>query len=95
MKEKQGELIDLIWEGNPEAYYVKGHIDKGVAVTVVENYHGAFKMGKNPNVNYVYAKWCKATEDDGVPDGVEFTFRVRNDESKGWFKVTEVKSDIS
>ena len=95
MKEKQDDLIHLCWDGNPDAYYVKGHIDKGMAVSVVEDYHGALSMGKSPVVNYVWAKWCKATEDDGVPDGCEFTFRVQRIESKGWFRVTEVKNEVA
>jgi hypothetical protein len=93
MKEKIGELIKLEWDGRPDAYYVKGHIDKGEAVTVVEDYHGALSMGKSPVVNYVWAKWCTATEDDGVPEGCEFTLRVQQEESRGWFRVTEVRKE--
>jgi hypothetical protein len=35
MNEKPGELIPLVWDGKPEAYYVKGHIDKGDRKSVV------------------------------------------------------------
>ncbi len=93
MREKPGQLIHLQWEGNPEAYYVKGHGDKGAAITEVENYHEALSMGKSPVVSYVWAKWCLATEDDGCPEGVEYVFRTRKTEHAGWFKVTEVKAD--
>ena len=44
--------------------------------------------------SHVWAKWCRVSEDDGFPEGVELSFRVQKKESRGWFKVTEVRKAI-
>lgn len=88
MKEKHGEIIDLMWDGKPFAYYIKGYVDKAEAAAIISNYLQI--IGFVAEVRHIWAKWCFATEDDGVPEGCKFVFRTQSIESKGWFKVTEV-----
>jgi len=89
MKEKPGEIILLCWDGKPDAYYVKGHVPYNEAIYAVCDYEG-FDPEKM-KASHVWAKWCRVSEDDGFPEGVELSFRVQKKESRGWFKVTEVR----
>lgn len=90
MKEKIGEPINLIWDGKPDAYYVKGHVDKDEAIDTICDYEGFPLLVCDMVADHIYAKWCKATEDDMV-DGCDFSFRTRHVARAGWFKVTEVR----
>jgi hypothetical protein len=86
-KEKCGELISLVWEDKPPAYYFKGHVPLYVAIMEVENWDDNLDC-KGAIINHVWAKYVRARKDDGLPDGCTMAFRTSTVERKGWFKVT-------
>lgn len=90
MREKNGELIQLYWEGRPDGYYVKGHVSDAEAVSAVESYYGDDVPCTGADIKHVWAKWVPVGEDSDVPEGCDFELRIRETQRAGWFKVTRL-----
>ncbi len=39
MRYEEGEYMDLVWDGTPDAYYIKGHVshEEGIAILIEED----------------------------------------------------------
>ena len=91
MKTKHGEYIPLVWDcGNPDAYYIRGHIDEQEALGVLED-EGEMLDGKLESGNaigkarHVYARWSMQGD---APQGCTSVLREYNNPGRGRFKVT-------
>jgi len=94
---RDGEYIHLIWEcGNPDAYYIRGHITAENALGVLEE-QGEMLDGKLENGDkhgpprHAYARW--STQGD-APEGCSQTLREYKSSGRGRFKVTVIDTSI-
>jgi hypothetical protein len=93
VREKPSERINLIFDGPVPAEYIKGHCSKEVAIKGLMEWDDNIDLS-TAEIRHIWAKWVRVSDDDPeVPDGCEFAFRTRNDERRGWFKVTEVTTE--
>ena len=87
---EDGELIVLWWDGEPEAYYVKGwhsqeHVTEQLIKEEIINSSSQVSI-----VNETYARWNIGRDECGEP----MSFLHQKDGAgRGRFKVTEVKLD--
>ena len=83
MKEKSGTYIALYWDGNPEAYYIRGHVLKNEACHTLER-----EAEVNPDdiayVTHKYARWGFSSHED-----FSRSLNVHAAPSRGAFKITE------
>ncbi len=82
MKTKDGDFIELCWEGGPEAFYIRGHIpfDRAMEILFQHIDEDAYKVSRPI---HKYARWsCDAR--------VEFDHSLMeyNTPGKGRFKIT-------
>ena len=91
MNEAPGELIALIWDGRPDAYYVNGHVTSQLATHAMIVEYGEDFDCTNASLHYLWAQWIHESEEDAdVPDGCTYEFRTSVTEQPGWFPVTEL-----
>lgn len=83
MKEKHGQYILLYWDGEPEGYYIKGHVALDVAQQVIEREEEFTPR----HVVHKYARWTFA--DEYTPEGCDFTLKVYDKPQRGAFKITD------
>lgn len=96
-KNRDCEYMNLIWEyGNPDAYYIRGHIDEAKAVGVLEE-QGIMLDGKLENGDAVgksrhaYARWSVQGD---APEGCTRVLREYKEPGRGRFKVTVFDTGI-
>jgi len=88
MNEKTGELINIVWDGPPDGYYIKGHVTIQDAINALRAYDGEEREYPNASIRHLWFKWVKCCEED-VPEGCgRLIFRTSNTERKGWSKAT-------
>ena len=84
---EDGEYMDLVWDGTPDAYYIKGHVtnEDGLAILgdwgIVEPSIGQAQQ--------IYGRWSM----DGDNDGCQ-TLRDYNRPGRGRFKITVFATGI-
>ena len=81
MKLEDGEYMPLVWDGQPDAFYIKGHVDTktGLAVLAEEDVIGD-KIGQGVQK---YGRW--STEGDCEQP---HTLREYLNPGRGRFKIT-------
>ena len=90
MKEKKynnGDYIYLNWDGNPDAYYVKGHVENYTGLVILED-AGALDNGELDNIGvgqHLYARWSMEPGEDGN----QHFLRTYKTPGRGRFKITE------
>ncbi len=85
MKTKDGDIIELCWDGGPEAFYIRGHIPFAKAKEILLDYYEPMDCKVEEPV-HKYARWsCDAR--------VEYDHSLMdyNDPGRGRFKITEFK----
>ncbi len=84
-KNRNGEYIALVWDGFPDAYYVRGHIalPEALAKVIGENcLDDAVGIGEG---KHVYARWSMQGD---APEGCTCVLREYKESGRGRFKVT-------
>lgn len=83
MKENVGTYIALYWDGNPEAYYIRGHVLKNEACITLER-----EAEVDPDdIGYVkhrYGRWGFSSHED-----FDRSLNVLDSPNRGAFKITE------
>jgi hypothetical protein len=80
MREKDGEVIYMVWDGRREAYYIKGHVSLEYATEVLER-----EEEYTPdNATHKFAKWVLCNHKD-----FKHQLNVYDTPRRGAFKVTE------
>ena len=93
---ENGEYINLVWDGSPDAYYIRGHISEEAALGVLEE-QGEMVDGKLENGDaigksrHVYARWSMQGD---APDGCTSVLRDYKEPGRGRFKVTVLYTGI-
>ena len=82
---EDGEYMILIWDGSPDAYYIKGHVShedgidiligEGVIVDAAEVGHAVHK----------YGRWSLQGD---APEGCSSVLREYKNPGRGRFKIT-------
>lgn len=85
-KEAVGEIIVLVWEGLPNAFFIKGHVSEAEAMIALNRgvllyQHKRAILGP---IIHNYARW--STEPG--PDGNSLTLRSYQEPGRGRFPVT-------
>ena len=87
MREKTGELIDLIWDGKPDGYYIRGHVGIDEAKNAMRAYDGE-KEYPAAKITHIWFKWVRAGEEDGALEGCTLMLRTSKTERKRWSRAT-------
>lgn len=93
MKTKEGEYIPLIWDGDPEYFYVRGHVPLQEAKAVIEkedglsfHYADAGGIFEIDDGAHTWARWsCQSDHECGL------VLRDCNGPGRGIFTVTRFK----
>jgi hypothetical protein len=99
-RQVDGEYIPLLWEGKPDAFFIKGHVSEHDALAELEEQEvltTGYRDYKQPNLpwvwlraelshaNHCYARWSMEPGPDGYNGQV---LRDYKDSKPGRFKVT-------
>lgn len=81
----EGEYIPLIWDGKPDAYYIKGHVSHEDGIKIL--FEGGIIDDETEvgQAQHIYARW--STQGD-APQNVTQVLREYNKPGRGRFKVT-------
>lgn len=90
---REGEYICLYWDGEPDAWYVKGHVSEEIARQECVR-EEAIGPEEEIAIWHKYARWVFADESARL-DGHERVFHTSMLPSRGAFKVTEVRKRAS
>lgn len=75
-----GEYIELLWEYEPDAHYIAGHVDMEVANAVLHE-----RDLRCDDIRYIYGRWsCEPG-----PDDCARVLRIYQTPGRGRFKITE------
>ena len=86
-----GEVLPLVWDGDPVEYYVRGHVDRGTYLEALADYLVEFECDEDAAVPYMgplryyYARWVFASD---LPEGCTHALRVYSSPGNGRFAVT-------
>ncbi len=86
MRYNDGEYMNLIWDGPPDAYYIKGHMthEQGIEILLGEC---AIEDEKDVGqARQVYGRWSMQGD---APEGCSCVLRIYKESGRGRFKVTE------
>ncbi len=86
-KYQDGQYIILVWDGFPDAHYVKGHVsdEDGRDIVINEACLDEDQAKKLGQAEHKYGRW--STEADG-PEGCSQTLREYKSPGRGRFKIT-------
>lgn len=81
-----GEYINLVWDGPPDAYYVKGHVsnEDGKEALVKEAYLDEEQIEELGQAEHMYGRWSMEPGEDGGQQ----CLRDYMNPGRGRFKVT-------
>jgi hypothetical protein len=85
-----GEYIPLYWDGEPDVWYVKGHVSEEVAKEQCVR-EEAIKPETEITITHAYARWVFSDE-SARSEGHDRVFRRYKQPGRGAFKVTEVRA---
>lgn len=87
-----GELISLVcvWDGDPEAYFVVGHVDLDEVNKVLEYELGLVVTGDEDTLSRVWVWWEVPDEDECVAEGSDYVLRVAHHRVKDATMATQV-----
>ena len=82
---ENGQYMILIWDGNPDAYYIKGHVshETGIDTLISE---GAIDDAKS--VGHAVHKYGRWSMQGDAPDGCVSVLREYKKSGRGRFKIT-------
>lgn len=84
---EDGEYMDLVWDGTPDAYYIKGHVTNkdGIAILgdwgIVEPSIGQSRQ--------IYGRWSIEGDYEGIQE-----LREYKNPGRGRFKITVFRVGI-
>ena len=84
-KYKDGDYIRMIWDGTPEAYYIKGHVSHVDGIDNLINEDAIDDESEVGLAEHKYGRW--STQGD-CPDGCTQTLREYKEAGRGRFKIT-------
>lgn len=80
---KHGEVIELRWDGGPDAFYIRGHIHFEEAKKIISDYYKDYNYGFKEPIHR-YARWScdgNSEHDHSLMDYAK--------PGRGRFKITE------
>lgn len=79
----EGEYMNLVWDGQPDAFYIKGHVstEDGLAILAEADVVGDRKIGR---AEQIYGRWSTEPGDDGYIH----MLREYTKPGRGRFKIT-------
>lgn len=81
-----GEFMDLVWDGTPDAYYIKGHVSDKEGCETLGDWG---KEGFNRQGQQKYGRWSMCGDYDGF-----FELQEYNNPGRGRFKITVFSARI-
>ena len=85
MKTKEGQIIELSWDGGPEFFYIRGHIPLDEAKKIMQDYLDGYDYQAEEPVHR-YARWsCDARGE------YDHSLMDYDGPGRGRFKITEFK----
>lgn len=84
---KDGEYMNLVWDGSPDAYFIRGHVSDGVGKLIIadEAYLDVDELKKLSKAEHRYGRWsCQGDN----PEGCSQVLREYNGPGRGRFKIT-------
>ena len=83
-----GEYMPLLWDGQPDAFYIKGHVDTktGLAILGNEDVIGDRKIGR---AEQIYGRWSTEGNTEWT-----HTLREYKNQGRGRFKITVFRVGI-
>lgn len=85
---KDGDYIPLTWDGGPDAYYVRGHIELPEALNIILSEEFLGSIDDVETGRHVYARWSMQGD---APEGCSSVLREYEGPGRGRFKVTAFK----
>ena len=86
---KEGEYMYLVWDGRPDAYYIRGHVEHAAGVDILIQ-AGAVdceelrdELGQ---AEHIYGRWSMQGD---APEGCSCVLREYNTPGRGRFKITK------
>jgi len=84
MKAAEGEYIPLIWDGKPDAYYIRGHVSHEEGIEILLEDGVIYEDTIIGQAQHIYARWSMEPGENGN----QHCLREYNKAGKGRFKVT-------
>ena len=91
-KYKDGEYIPLVWEGRPDAYYIKGNVSRedGINILIGE---GVIDNATDVGLAvHVYGRWSAQGD---APEGCTTVLREYLEPGRGRFSMTGFNVSVS
>ncbi len=85
MRYNDGEIIDLSWDGRPDAYYIKGHVSHEDGIYTLIDFG---KIDNAADVGQAVHKYGRWSMQGDAPDGCNCVLRDYKNPGRGRFKVT-------
>ena len=82
-----GEYMFLIWDGSPDAYYIKGHVNHEDGIDTLINEAAIFPedVAEIGHAVHKYGRWSMQGD---APEGCNSVLREYNEPGRGRFKIT-------
>ena len=79
---EDGEYMPLLWDGQPDAFYIKGHFDTETGLAILADYEviGNREVGQ---ANQIYGRWSTEGDTEWI-----HTLREYKNPGRGRFKIT-------
>ena len=80
-----GEYMNLTWDGQPDAHYIKGHVSHEDGMETLLDEGVIYEDIVIGHARHIYGRW--STQGD-APEGVTQVLREYNKPGRGRFKIT-------
>ena len=80
-----GEYMNLTWDGQPDAQYIKGHVSHEDGMETLLEAGAIYEDTVIGHARHIYGRW--STQGD-APEGVTHVLREYNKPGRGRFKIT-------
>ena len=83
---EDGEYMNLIWDGSPDAHYIKGHVSHKDGIYTLIDYG---VIDDSTEVGQAVQKYGRWSMQGDAPEGCSSVLREYKDPGRGRFKITE------
>lgn len=82
---EDGEYMNLIWDGSPDAYYIRGHVSHDVGIGILIECGAIDDEAEVGKAEQVYGRWSMQGD---APEGCSCILREYKEPGRGRFKIT-------
>ncbi len=82
---EDGEYMNLIWDGSPDAYYIRGHVSHEAGIDTLIDFGAIDNETEVGQAVHKYGRWSMQGD---TLEGCDCTLREYMESGRGRFKIT-------